>query len=144
MAEFVDGGGASHVKSEWDAVCRAAAPLCVLWERDRNPRYGVSRAARELGMTERALRHWMHREGLPPYTLLHDWYLVVRLLEDAREHSVSRSSWEQGREPATNYRFLARVTRMTLTELRAEGLDAVRVRALKVWRATSRPTPPHV
>jgi hypothetical protein len=137
MAEFNEEDEASLVRAEWDAVCRAAAPLCALWERDRNPRYGISRAARELGMTERALRDWMHREGLPPYTLLHDWYLVVRLLEDAQAHSVSRSSWEQGPEPATSYRFLARVTRMTLAELLAEGVDVVRARVVKIWRATS-------
>lgn len=88
-------------------------------------------------MTEQALRDWLHREQLPPYVLLHEWYLVVRLLEDAQAHSVSRCSWEQGREPATNYRFLARVTRMRLADLLTEGVEAVRARAVEIWRATS-------
>jgi len=135
MAQFDGSDSVSRVRAEWDATRRAAAPLVALWERDRNPRYGISRAARELGMTEQALRDWLHREGLPPYTLLHEWYLVVRLLEDAQAHSVSRCSWEQGREPATSYRFLKRVTGRTWGELRAQGTEASRGRAVAIWSA---------
>lgn len=126
---------ASRIRAEWDAVCCAAAPLYALWERDRNPRFGISRAARELRMTEQALRDRLQRQRLPPYSLLHDWYLVVRLLEDAETASVSRCSWEQGREPATNYRFLKRVTGRTLAELRVKGLESVRARAVEIWRS---------
>lgn len=137
MAEFDGSDSVSRVRAEWDTTCRAAAPLVALWERDRNPRYGVSRAARELGMTERALREWMHREGLPPYSLLHTWYLVVRLLEEAQPSSVSRCSRNQGREPATHFRFLKRETGRTFSELLEEGVDAVRARVVEIWRATS-------
>lgn len=136
MAKFDGEDGTSRVRAEWDAMCRAAAPLCALWERDRNPRYGISRAARELGMTEKGLRDRLHRERLPPYALLHEWYLVVRLLEDARAASVSRCSWKQGREPSTHYRFLRRVTRQSLAQLQVEGVEKVRARAVKVWHST--------
>lgn len=137
MEESDEAESVSRVRDEWDATCRAAAPLVALWERDRNPRFGISRAARELGMTERALRDWMHREGLPPYSLLHTWYLVVRLLEEAQPSSVSRCSWNQGREPATHFRFLKRETGRTFSELLKEGVDAVRARALEIWHAAS-------
>ena len=137
MAEFDESDSASRVSEDWDVICYAAAPLCALWERDRNPRFGISRAARELGMSETALREWLNRERLPPYDLLHEWYLVVRLLEDAQARSVSRCSWEQGREPATYYRFLKRATRKTLTALLADGVEAARARAVEIWRTVS-------
>jgi hypothetical protein len=137
MPEFNNSDSEALVRERWSIICRAAAPLCTLWESDRNPRYGLCRAARELGVTEQALRDWLHREKLPPYALLHTWYLVVRLVEEAHASSVSRCSWEQGREPATNYRFLKRETGKAIGELLEEGVEAVRARAIIIWHATS-------
>lgn len=130
LAEELDDAIAQQL---WDLVRKRAARLFSLWDEDPNPRFGASRAARALGMSESALSDLLTGLQLPPYGLLHEWYLVVRMREDAETTSLSRLSWRHGREPATNYRFIKRATRMTWSRLRLDPLWRVRLRAIEAW-----------
>ena len=77
---------------EWKALLSKAVPLIALWSNDMNPRFGASRASRVVEFSAAdVLCTWMRGRGLPPYQVLHDWYLVVRLLEVTAAGTLS--SW---------------------------------------------------
>ena len=118
---------------EYDDVCIRARTFIDIWELDRNPRYGKSRAARELGMSVQTLERWLERAGLPRYDSLHEWYLVVRLRQDSDSSSLVRLSLACGRDPATHYRFVRRVTRQNWSELRSLSVPEVKDLALRAW-----------
>ena len=129
----------ARVRDEWEVVLAAVAPLLSLWCSDLNPRFRASRASRALGFASaHAFNESLRARGLPPYQVLRDSYIVVRLLEVAPAETLSRWSWKHGREPATYYRFVKRVTGLTWRALNSLGAERVRLRALEHWRPYER------
>lgn len=123
----------------WNHVRARAAPLFALWQADPNPRYGASRTAKELGTSVTMLQADLRMSGLPPYDLLHEWYLLIHLVDLSQRSSLSRLAWKWGREPATYYRFAKRVSGTSWVLLNREGPDALRERAVHVWAAVTDP-----
>jgi hypothetical protein len=120
-------------EDSWQTVCERAALLRALWEADPNPRFGASRAARVLGLSSKQLNELLVERGLPPYGLLHQWYLAVWLHGQARKCSLARIGWRLGRDPATYYRFVERVVRTSWKDLMHFSENDMRSRALEEW-----------
>jgi PAS domain-containing protein len=118
---------------KWGDVVEVGRELVLLWDRDRNTRFGRSRAARALGLSERQLERLLLDRRLPPYHVFDERYLVVRLRDEAEMTSLPKLSYLIGRDPCTLYRFVLRVTRLPWTEIRELPRWQIRERALRVW-----------
>ena len=108
---------------EWTGVEERCGAIWVLLEECRLDLNAV-RVARKLGHRDAAsLQRSLRAKNLPPFSALRDWVYVVLLLNHA-EHDTSLAHLVLGRgeDPAMYYRFIARVTGRSWTELRGLGI----------------------
>lgn len=120
--------------ASWRELKSSIGPLAALLDKV-DLAVTARRAAHALQLRDSAALHtWLLTRGLPPYRLLRDWYYVVRLVELVESGSLAEWTLRLGRDPATYYRFVARVTGENWRVLRLGGASSVRSRALAVWQ----------
>ncbi len=113
--------------------------------------------ASHLGLRSRfQLAALLHAEGLPSLHRLSGWMTVLRWTWEWKHEATSlcRAALRTGKEPATNYRLVKRITGVPWVKVRAAGVDWVLARFLDecsftnlqhpsvphpVWRATAPP-----
>lgn len=82
-----------------------------------------------------ALERHLQGVGLPPFRLLRDWLLVVRLV-DAHERgiSIARSALQKGGYPDGYYRRVRATTGLGASEVTQKGSNWCRHAAVSAWR----------
>ncbi len=120
--------------AEWASIVASSSPLPAHWK-TIDLTLSQRRAALLLGLKDSdVLRGWLRERNLPPYLTLRNWYYVTLLVEQAERGSLAQWALDRHHDPATYYRFVERTTSTSWTIIRDEGLDAIRRRALHVWR----------
>lgn len=124
------------VEVEWAKLEERIAPLHPLLNAMT---LGISarRAAEFLSLSGGAeLRRWLIARRLPPWGVLRDWYIVVRLLQHCeRSETLSRFATNRIESSSVYYTFVQRVTGTAWSELLDRGIRDAKVRALSIFSA---------
>ena len=131
--------GESHdgaIDAAWTDLEERIGPLRPLLD---TMTLGISarRAAQFLSLRNSAdLRRWLIARRLPPWAILRDWYIVVRLLAHNDEvGTLSKLATTRIASSSVYYTFVKRVTGAGWTEMKQRGLRDAKRRALSIYSA---------
>jgi hypothetical protein len=131
--------GDSHdgaVDAAWTDLEERIGPLRPLLD---TMTLGISarHAAQYLSLRDSAdLRRWLIARRLPPWVILRDWYIVVRLLaHNADVETLSKMATTRIASSSVHYTFVKRVTGAGWTEMKQRGLRDAKRRAVVIFAA---------